>query len=220
MSSSNLPTQKRIFCNICKNETNHLLQCEHEKTYYEEEEEGLIFWEKEIYRFWTCAGCDTGTMEVCFTMSGMHDLNGDEIYSYEYHPTRGQGEIAVKRFNKLPDKLVKLYKESVEAYNYNQHILCTAGLRALIEGVCINKNIDGRTLYDKIENLISLLPKNIVKNLHSFRFMGNMAVHELEPPSKSDLKLAIEVSEDLLNYLFDLDYKANLLNKKNITLES
>ena len=187
--------------------------------YYEEEDKQLIFWEKEIYRFWTCAGCDTGTMEVCFTMSGMHDSNGEEIYSYEYHPKRGQGEITVKKFNKLPEKLVKLYKESVEAYNYNQHILCTAGLRALIEAVCVNKNIDGRTLYDKIENLISLLPKNIVKNLHSFRFMGNLAVHELEPSSKSDLKLAIEVSEDLLNNLFDLDYKANLLNKKNKSLE-
>jgi hypothetical protein len=215
MSPPILPSKKKIFCNACQNETNHVIQCEHEKMYCDEEHGQLIFYEKEIYRFWTCAGCETGTMEVCFTMSGMHDSNGNEIFDYNYHPKRTHGAITVKWFNKLPEKLAKLYKESVEAYNYNQHILCATGLRAIIEGVCVNKKIEGRNLYNKIENLTSLLPKNIVKNLHSFRFMGNMAVHELEPPDKSNLKLAIEISEDLLNYLYDLDYKANLLNKKN-----
>lgn len=213
MPSSTLPTKKKIFCNICKNETNHIFQCEHEKNYYEDEGGQLIYWEKEIYRFWSCAGCDTGTMEICFTMIGMNDANGEDIYSYEYHPKRQQGIVAIKKFNKLPEKLVKLYKESVDAYNYKQHILCTAGLRALIEGVCVDKGIEGKTLYNKIENLISLLPENIVENLHSFRFMGNMAVHELEHPDKKDLKLAIEVIEDLLNYIYDLNYKASLLNK-------
>jgi hypothetical protein len=51
-------------------------------------------------------------------------------------------------------------------------------------------------------------PQNIVTNLHTFRFMGNIAVHELTPPKRQDLLLAIEISEDLLNFLYELDYKA------------
>ena len=41
--------------------------------------------------------------------------------------------------------------------------------------------------------------------------MGNKAMHELEPPSRDDLKLAIEVIEDLMNFLYELDYKASKL---------
>lgn len=59
----------------------------------------------------------------------------------------------------------------------------------------------------------SLLPVNIVRNLHGFRFIGNRAVHELEAPDKSELGLAIDVIEDLLNFLYSLDYKASILGK-------
>ena len=43
--------------------------------------------------------------------------------------------------------------------------------------------------------------------------MGNVAAHELEAPNREDLKLAIEVIEDLLNFLYELDYKAQQLKK-------
>jgi hypothetical protein len=90
--------------------------------------------------------------------------------------------------------------------------LCTAGLRALLEGVCDDKHIKGRNLRDKIDNLQPLLAnKSIVKNLHHFRFTGNQAVHRLESPTRGDTKLAIEVMEDLLNFLYELDYKASRL---------
>lgn len=45
--------------------------------------------------------------------------------------------------------------------------------------------------------------------------MGNEAVHELGAPERNTLSLAIEVSEDLLNFLYELDYKASRLPKKN-----
>jgi hypothetical protein len=41
--------------------------------------------------------------------------------------------------------------------------------------------------------------------------MGNDAVHELTHPSGEDLKLAIEICQDLLNFLYDLDYKMKKL---------
>lgn len=55
---------------------------------------------------------------------------------------------------------------------------------------------------------------NIVESLHGFRFMGNEALHELNPPEKKNLNVAIEVSEDLMNYLYELDYKASQLTKE------
>ena len=43
--------------------------------------------------------------------------------------------------------------------------------------------------------------------------MGNEAAHELSAPEKDELRLAIEICEDLLNYLYDLNYKTSYLTE-------
>jgi hypothetical protein len=88
-------------------------------------------------------------------------------------------------------------------------------LRSIIEGICDNKGILVNQMslpkrIDAMEEELNL-PGSFVKNLHSYRFMGKYALHKLSPPVKEDLLLAIEVIEDLLNFLYELDYKASLL---------
>lgn len=43
--------------------------------------------------------------------------------------------------------------------------------------------------------------------------MGNDAVHELAAPKPTELALAISVIEDLLNFLYELNYKASQLRE-------
>jgi len=208
-----LPDRKRIFCNRCRNETNHFLKAEHSRKFCEEEHGQLIYWEEEVSRFWICAGCDQGTLEICYTMSGMVDEEGNQIYDSSFFPKRK--EITKKHFRKLPRKLDILYSEAIQAYNNKLLILCAAALRALIEGICVDKNIKGKNLASKIDAMTDILPENIVKNLHGFRFMGNEALHELNSPQKRDLLLAIEIIEDLMNFIYDLDYKSSQLAAKS-----
>jgi hypothetical protein len=113
---------------------------------------------------------------------------------------------------RLPTHLEQIYREVVETFNGGSLILCAAGLRALLEGICkdISPGHKGN-LSKRIDALASLIPSNIVHNLHSFRFLGNGAVHELARPAKRDLALAIEVIEDILNILYELDYKSDRL---------
>lgn len=82
-----------------------------------------------------------------------------------------------------------------------------------MEGVCADRGVSGKNLEEKIDGMAKLLPANIVKNLHSFRFIGNSAVHELEPPSDLEVSLALNVIEDILNFLYELDYKARMLSE-------
>lgn len=148
----------------------------------------------------------------------MVDQDGDSIAEITFHPKRMRGDLNPKGFLKLKPKLKQIYKEAITCFNSGSLLLCTAGLRALLEGVCEDKHIKGKNLHDKINNLHPLLSnKNIVKNLHHFRFTGNQAVHRLESPTRSDTKLAIEVMEDLLNFLYELDYKASRLRASGKT---
>jgi hypothetical protein len=89
-----------------------------------------------------------------------------------------------------------------------------------LEGICAEKGIEGRNLHTKIDGLKVYLPANIVDSLHRFRFVGNEAAHELQAPTEAELRLAIEVMEDLLNFLYELDYKARIFFDGGIADES
>ena len=203
--------KKRIYCNYCKQETNHNLQGEHTvKT-------SATDWDYQEHstdRLWICLGCEHGVLEREYANSEMYNNEGDYYSEFYYFPERAQHAIAAKHYTKLKPKLAALYAEAITCYNRKAPILCAAGLRALLEGICQDKRISGRNLKVKIEGLKVLLPnKNIIRNLHQFRFMGNEAVHELAAPKPPELVLAISVIEDLLNFLYELDYKASQLRE-------
>ncbi len=166
------------------------------------------------YNLWICAGCETGVLEIKESDSESCDNDGEPEYHTEYFPKRLHAALVPKRFKKLGTTLEKIYGETIECFNDGSLILATAGLRALLEGVCDDKNISGRVLKAKINNLRTLLPNNnIIEALHHFRFTGNAAVHKLKAPKIGNVKLAIDVMEDLLNYLYEMEYKGARLLK-------
>jgi hypothetical protein len=201
--------KKRLYCNLCKRETNHELKGEHEGRFGDPEvgELGEVL----IYRLWICMGCERGLLEEEYSTEAMPD---PEFAEFEYFPKRSEHSRLAKHYSKLKPQLRAIYQEAITCYNEQALILCTAGLRALLEGICQDKKIKGNNLKTKIEGLQSILPnKNIIRNLHHFRFMGNDAVHELAAPKPTEVALAIGVIEDLMNFFYELDYKASRLRE-------
>lgn len=203
------PEKKYIFCNYCKSDTNHLLKGDHYRESYDSYDN---YWQLSGCRLWICAGCENGTMEEYYTSDGSVDERGNQIYQRTYFPPRNFGHIRPKSFLQLPDKLSIIYGETLQTYNARLFVLCAIGLRALLEGICADQRITGRNLEERIEGLSRVLPGNIVSSLHSLRFIGNTAAHELASPKRTELRLGIEICEDLLNFLYELDYKASRLN--------
>jgi hypothetical protein len=164
-----------------------------------------------------CLGCGTPSVR-------MKIENENFEHPYEaFYPERTISNHTAKYYVRLPDNLSHLYFEVINTYNQGSLILCAAGIRALIEGICVNKGIyEGldekgkivKTLEGKINGLTSLVPPNIVRNLHGLRFLGNQALHELDVPDKNGVRLAITVIEDIMNIIYDLDYRSQLLLQK------
>lgn len=211
MLPSKQSSKKYLFCNKCRTETNHLCEGDHCRIFKNVNMDELIG-----FRLWICAGCESGTLEEYYTLNFLDEdgdiLGSDEVETH-YFPERAQFHVVGKQFKQLPPKLDKIYREVLQSFNNNLEMLCAVGIRALIEGICADQEITGRNLEMKIEGLSNILPRNIVSNLHSLRFMGNEAAHELNRPEQNELRLAIEVCEDLLNFIYELDYKASLLSK-------
>jgi Domain of unknown function (DUF4145) len=207
MTEEVVPINTRIYCNRCKQETNHAPKGEHTVKWYDH---NASFGEMFAYRLWVCMGCEHGVLQQEYSNSDMED--GQEEFSY--FPARSQDELSAKPYSRLKPKLAAIYIESIACYNSRALILCASGLRALLEGICEDKRIKGKNLKGKIEGLKARLPnKNIIRNLHHFRFMGNDAVHKLAAPKTAELALAISVIEDLLNFFYELDYKASRLRE-------
>ena len=205
------PKKTRIYCNYCKQDTNHDLKGEHTVETYQQEWD---FAESATYRFWICMGCEHGVLQQEYSNSEMVDEDNDAFFNLLYFTERSQYDLTPKPYTKLKPKLASLYAEAITCYNRKALILSAAGLRALLEGICQDKRIRGKNLKVRIEGLKALLPnKNIIRNLHHFRFMGNKAVHELAAPKRTELALAISIIEDLLNFLYELDYKASQLRE-------
>jgi hypothetical protein len=169
-----------------------------------------------LYSLWVCQGCDTATLQEACTAKALVSDNGLQVdWTYDFHPRRLKEGWQRKPFS-MPLKLGIIYQEVVESFNAGLVTLCSVGLRALLEGICVNKGITKEVawgLEKKIDKLgeYGHVPVDIARSIKSFKFIGDSAAHRLEVPEEEDLVLAIEVMEELLTSLYSLDYKAQYL---------
>lgn len=198
-----MPAHTKLYCNVCHHQTNHNAKARHILEFGEYGP--YTGWEILDHCLYICAGSEMVTFVVhCYSSSNHFGPHAT------YYPKRVSGDLNGKIFHKLPSKLHSLYFETIEAFNNGCLLLCTAGLRALLEGICDDKQTGGSTLENKIDRLQSLLPNsNIINHLHGFRFTGNEALHDLSAMTSDEAKIAIEVIEDLMNFLYELDYKSS-----------
>ncbi len=109
----------------------------------------------------------------------------------------------------LSPKLRQIYEETVRSFNGGCLVLCSIGLGALLEGICAEKGLTGKT---RINDLIKFVPNlNVIQALIDFVDARNDAAHRLDARGRDEVKLAINVMEELLSFLYNLDYKALLV---------
>jgi hypothetical protein len=147
-----------------------------------------------------------------------------------YHPP--------KQYINAPDKIERLYKETVEAFNSYSLLFCAGGLRALVEGICAYQGVtEGPrrdqntgefikkrgtdeiakfdTLDCKIEGLAEkgILTIRQATMLHEHRYLGNKALHELDYPNKDALQVAIKIIEHVMDDLYSIPSQADGLKR-------
>lgn len=99
------------------------------------------------------------------------------------------------------------------------YILTAVGLRAIVEGLCVDLGLTEKqdkkfsTLFGKIDGLYErgYLSMDQSKILHQHRYLGNKAVHELSEPSYTELQLAIEIVEHILESIYIISQKSKEL---------
>lgn len=118
----------------------------------------------------------------------------------------------------LPKQIQDIYSETYSALANSQAILTGIGLRAIVEAVCKEKEAgtEDDILQKRIDILVEkgLLSREGAKFLHELRFLGNDAAHEVLPHDLTTLLEALKIAENLLDNVFFMSQKAELIKKE------
>lgn len=201
----------QCYCNLCKQTTWHEILAKAEKLGNED------FWWHVDYFLVKCCGCDTISFLTESQDEG--DIDYDDEGNANYVTTQKtypyQKPIANKILDTwfIPTKICKIYNETIEALNNKCFLLSAAGFRVLVEAICVDQNIEGKTLETKINNLCKkgIITHNDRDRLHTIRFMGNDSVHAVVEPSKEQLLLVLDIIHNMLNNLYVLTQKCRSL---------
>jgi hypothetical protein len=214
----------RTHCNNCEKEMNHEILMD----YYVS---GIVITDSEFdlthgridytadyiddYQIIKCSGCDTISYRSYIYFSEYQNDFDDDGTREERYP------ILIKRnekdFKYMPSTLIQIYEEIIITYNNNSFILCAAGIRAVLEGICKDKGITDGNLIEKIKKLheqgfVSKQHENI---LHKLRFLGNCAIHDLQTPTKKEIDAALDIIEHIIESVYEILGMAKKLKNKD-----
>jgi hypothetical protein len=204
-------------CGVCTRSTKHKILADIELAGREETDHALLYgWDNE-YQIIQCQGCETVMFRQTHTNSediehsaGPDGWEAEYVKFEDYYPNPEKNRTGLSDDHLFPDKLQRIYTETLSALNGNSPVLTGIGLRAIIEAVCKDQAATGKDLYAKINSLVEqrVLTKEGAEILHKLRVLGNDAAHEVKPHSNVQLGLAFDVVEHLLQGVYILPYHA------------
>ncbi len=176
------------YCNECHHETWHnVLFVKSVSDRFED-----ISWSKE-YSVLQCAGCDTICYRTDSSDSESYDV--DEYGKWipdvriENYPCSLEGIGNIENIYEVPPKIKSVYSETLKAVSDGCFTLAGIGLRATVEAICEQENIQAKNLNTKINKLLAngVISKDEAGKLHAIRFMGNDAAHDIKAPFKNQV---------------------------------
>lgn len=161
-----------------------------------------------IYSIIQCCGCDT----VSYRTYKVEYGEEDEIQiQKDLFPIRETYFLEKGDFKITDRKIIEFYESAIFAFNGRKYLLCASAIRATIERICktirekaqkeISDNLEAKINWLFNEGYLNSMSKDA---LHKLRFMGNEALHNVETPTESEMKIAIDILELALASIFKI----------------
>jgi len=226
-------------CADCNCRTVHQVVAEYRETYRQEDHPQIDAFATGTWQVIQCAGCETASFRELWESPDDYDPEGQRMIPREHlYPQRSEGMLPLKRISGLPPRLNRIYRETIETFNNEQLTLCTGGVRAILEGLCQDRGVEGGIVpirnqdgiqqinqdgtpmerrTTNLEGMIyglhqrGILGQQHAETLHPLRILGNAALHELEQPSVAELRTAIDIIEATLISVYSVPHDAAAL---------
>ncbi len=206
---------RKVACSRCNRQTNHKVLTSVQ--YYWDANGDIQGYDN--YETISCLGCDEISFRLASTNSDDVDMDedGEMVHSVteELFPQRLIGRSPLDDQHFLPSKIKQIYKETHSALSSKLKILAGVGVGALIESVCLEEEAGGSNLKEKINDLVKkgILTQKSADILHETRFLRNRSAHEVEAATDTELSVAFDIMENLLQTVYIIPKKAEGLKK-------
>ncbi|CAG9266464.1 hypothetical protein BCEP4_410039 [Burkholderia cepacia] len=201
------------YCRSCNNSTNHEICAEQSETDYDG------YHAETKYRIVRCLGCDSYSFrQELHDYESLYQVDDDEWehdINVSIYPKYIEGHKEADEIYSIPDIVRKIYRESLSAFKNDLYILTGIGFRATVEAICNERSVSGKDLNARINNLakMGLLSQTDANLLHSIRFLGNDAAHEMTAASEENLKVALRIIDHLLHAVYIIRNLAGTLEQ-------
>ncbi len=203
-----------IPCGECNRETRHQILALTNAYWHDLDADVRLYVEYFIVQ---CKGCLT--ISFCEESQFSEDIEYDKVSGVPYpppkkrkfYPNRIAGRPMIQESHLLPEGVYNVYTEAHSALCAQLNIMAGFGIRAIVESVCKDKQMSGRNLQQKIDSLAEagLITQAGSVILHSLRFMGNAAAHEMKAHTLKELNTGFDVVEYLLKGVYILPRQAD-----------
>ncbi|MEC6907466.1 DUF4145 domain-containing protein [Photobacterium piscicola] len=210
-NSSNVGKVVKITCSRCNGDRNHLVVSGTQvdgKDYHGPED---YFGWMEEYEVIQCQGCENIAFRKTYEDEESYHWDEEthtEVYykSVKVFPKPDGRLHGIKDKHLLPNKLLRIYTETLESLNNDHTVISGIGIRAIVETVCKDQSTASSNLYERINELkaSNILSTSGADILHKLRVLGNNAAHDVEPQNITQLKLAFDVIDNLLHSVYIL----------------
>ncbi len=111
----------------------------------------------------------------------------------------------------IPPKIVKALEEAITCHANDCHCAAAIMVRKTLEELCHERNIPGKTLRDKVPELLKqvMLPQPLAKGVDNLRLLGNDGAHvelkDFDDIGAAEVKAGITFTKKVLEQLYQLD---------------
>lgn len=197
-------------CRSCKRKTRHQILGKKNKVtppeYYHEETINYLL---------ECNGCTSVSYRTEYhDYESYRQISHDDFehdITVEVFPHQIKDHSPIDSFFEVPNIVDSIYKESLLAIQEGAFTLAGLGLRATIEAICNDKEVNGKNLQVRINAMSrsGMISKSDAERLHAIRFMGNDAAHEIKKAKEKSVLIALKIIEHILLSVYVFEEEVN-----------
>jgi hypothetical protein len=218
----------KAHCNNCSGDRKHVVANLHQFPWSQEIDDGFTIDGEERYELLQCAGCDAVTLRHSSFHSEVTDDEGRVTPTITYYPPPTFRRIPKwlhgitlshgKDFSVvwLPDFVVRLMREVYTALHGECLSLAAMGVRALLEAVMIEHVGDCGSFQKNLEAFQAKghISQSQSKVLETTLEVGHASIHRRYAPSRDDITLVLDMTENIIEMLYISHEKAAALRKR------
>jgi len=220
----------KAHCNLCAGERKHLIVHLHQTKWTDEisDDPPACIYGEDRYELLQCAGCDTVTLRHTSIHSEITDDEGRIVPAITYYPPptfrRPPKWLHGATFQTaegitiiwLPEFITRLMREIYTALHGECYSLAAMGVRALLESIMIERVGERGSFQQHLaafqaDGHISQTQRQVIEATLE---VGHASIHRGYVPSRDDITLVLDMTENMIETLYISHEQAAALKKK------